>query len=300
MINRSMIAKQLAPGLFAKFGDGMRSVPKRYNKMFKTVDTERAYEEIVQVGAMPLAQVKQEGQSVSYAGYGEERTYTFRPFTSALGFIITKEAIDDNQYERGSTAYATELGRAMATAKEVVHANIFNNGFSGSYLGGDGVALFSTAHPFGSYTNANTFSAQVDLTESALELAYTTMSAWTDAGGKLVGFEPQRLLVAPGGRFTAERLLKSTGRVDSANNDVNPVRSLDLVPDGYMVNPFFTDPDAWFLTTNCPQGLMSFNRQGIEKRMNEDTDTYSLKVNFNERYVPGWANALGVFGVSGA
>lgn len=298
MINRAQIAKQLAPGLFAKFGDGMRAVPARWNKMFTVENTDRAYEEIVQVGAMPAAQVKAEGQSVNYVSYGEERTYRFSVITMALGYSITDEAIKDNQYEKGSSYLAMELGRSMAVAKEMHHANVFNNGFSVN--GGDGVPLFSTAHPFGTYTNANRPSVAVDLSESSLELMAVGIPAWTDAGGKLMAYEPNRLLIPPALRFTAERLLKSTGRTDTANNDVNPVRSLDLLPGGYMVNPYLTDPDAWFVTTNAPQGMMSFKRQGIEKRMHEDTDTFSLKVNFSERYIAGYANALGVWGSPGA
>lgn len=298
MINRAMIAAQLTPGLAGKFGDGMKLVSKRYNKMFTVKDTDRAYEEIVQVGALPIAQVKAEGQSVSYYGYGEERKYRFTVVTMALGFIITKEAMEDNQYEKGSTAYATELGRAMATAKEIHHANVFNNGFAVN--GGDGVPLFSVSHPFGSYLNANTPAVATDLSESSLEAAYTGIQSWTDAGGKLIAPELKRLLIPPQLEFVAERLLKSSGRVDTANNDVNPVRSLGVVPDGHMVNPFFTDPDAWFLTTNIPDSLLSFKRQGIEQRMNEDTDTHSLKVNYNERYIAGVANSLGVWGSPGA
>jgi hypothetical protein len=300
MINRSMIAKQLVPGIFAKFGDGLKSVPKRWDKMFEVETSDRAYEEIVQVGALPIAQVKAEGQSVNYVGYGEERTWRFNMLTMALGFIITKEAMDDNQYERGANAYAMELGRSMAVAKEIHHANIFNNGFSPSYPGADAQPLFSRSHPFGAYLNANTPAAGLDLTESSLELMSVETAAWTDGGGKLTAFEPKRLIVGPGNRFTAERLLKSSGQTSTGNNDINPVKSLDLLPGGYMVNPYLTDPDAWFVIMNAPTGLISFKRQAIEKRVHEDTDTFSLKTNFSERYVAGWANPLGVWGSPGA
>ncbi len=262
-INRALIAKQLVPGINALFGDSYNAVPKTWDRIFQSLSSDRAYEEDVKLGAPGLAADKAEGSSVSYEQWGEEYTVRYQHTTVAKGFIITEEAMEDNLYERGAMRYARAIGRSMAITKEIKGAAILNNAFTaGSYAGGDGVALCSASHPVGSYTNSNT--AAVDLSESALDAMYVAMSAWVDSGGKLFAARP------------------------------------NMLPGGYMVNQWLTDPDAWFVKTDVEHSLIHFKRSGMKKRMTEDEDTFSMKVNFSERYTFGFSDPLGIYGSSGA
>ena len=216
-----------------------------------------------------------------------------------MGFSITEEAMEDNLYERGAMRYARAIGRSMAITKEIKGAAILNNAFTaGSYAGGDGVALCSASHPVGSYTNSNT--AAVDLSESALDAMYVGLAAWVDSGGKLFAARPNMLVIPPSLMSTAERLLKTQLRVDTANNDVNFLVTSNMLPGGYMVNQWLTDPDAWFVKTDVEHSLIHFKRSGMKKRMTEDEDTFSMKVNFSERYTFGFSDPLGIYGSSGA
>lgn len=298
-INRALIAKQLVPGINALFGDSYNAVPKTWDRIFQSLSSDRAYEEDVKLGAPGLAADKAEGSSVSYEQWGEEYTVRYQHTTVAKGFIITEEAMEDNLYERGAMRYARAIGRSMAITKEIKGAAILNNAFSaGSYVGGDGVALCSASHPVGSYTNSNT--ANVDLSESALDAMYVAMSAWQDSGGKLFAARPKMLIIPPALMSTAERLLKTQLRVDTANNDVNFLVTSNMLPDGYMVNQWLTDPDACFIKTDVDHSLIHFKRSGMKKRMTEDEDTFSMKVNFSERYTFGFSDPLGIYGFSGA
>lgn len=297
-INRALIAKQLVPGINALFGDTYNAIPKTWDKIFQVMSSDRAYEEDVKLGAPGLASDKAEGSSVSYEQWGEEYTVRYQHVMVAKGFIITEEALEDNLYERGAMRHARAIGRSMAITKEIKGASILNNAFTaGSYAGGDGVALCSASHPVGVYTNSNT--AAVDLSESALDAMYVGMSAWVDSGGKLFAARPKMLIVPPALASTAERLLKTQLRVDTANNDVNWIVTSNLLPDGYMVNQWLTDPDAWFVKTDVEHSLIHFKRSGVKKRMTEDEDTFSLKVNFSERYSFGFSDPLGIYGSSG-
>ena len=298
-INRALIAKQLVPGINALFGDSYNQVPKTWDKIFQVMSSERAWEEDVKLGAPGLASDKAEGSSVTYEQWGEEYTVRYQHTTVAKGFIITEEAMEDNLYERGAMRYARAIGRSMAITKEIKGASVLNNAFTaGSYAGGDGKALCATDHPVGVYTNSNT--ASVDLSESALDAMYVALSAWKDSGGKLFAARPKQLIVPPALMSTAERLLKTQLRVDTANNDVNFLVTSNMIPEGYMVNQYLTDPDAWFIRTDVDHSLIHFKRSGMKKRMTEDEDTFSMKVNFSERYSFGFSDPLGVYGSAGA
>lgn len=298
-INRALIAKQLVPGINALFGDSYNAVPKTWDRIFQSLSSDRAYEEDVKLGAPGLAADKAEGSSVSYEQWGEEYTVRYQHTTVAKGFIITEEAMEDNLYERGAMRYARAIGRSMAITKEIKGAAILNNAFTaGSYAGGDGVALCSASHPVGSYTNSNT--AAVDLSESALDAMYVGLAAWVDSGGKLFAARPNMLVIPPSLMSTAERLLKTQLRVDTANNDVNFLVTSNMLPGGYMVNQWLTDPDACFIKTDVDHSLIHFKRSGMKKRMTEDEDTFSMKVNFSERYTFGFSDPLGIYGFSGA
>jgi len=298
-INRALIAKQLVPGINALFGDSYNQVPKTWDKIFQVMSSERAWEEDVKLGAPGLASDKAEGSSVTYEQWGEEYTVRYQHTTVAKGFIITEEAMEDNLYERGAMRYARSIGRSMAITKEIKGASVLNNAFTaGSYAGGDGKALCATDHPVGVYTNSNT--ASVDLSESALDAMYVALSAWKDSGGKLFAARPKQLIVPPALMSTAERLLKTQLRVDTANNDVNFLVTSNMIPEGYMVNQYLTDPDAWFIRTDVDHSLIHFKRSGMKKRMTEDDDTFSMKVNFSERYSFGFSDPLGVYGSAGA
>lgn len=298
-INRALIAKQLVPGINALFGDSYNAVPKTWDKCFQVMSSDRAWEEDVKLGAPGLASDKAEGSSVAYEQWGEEYTVRYQHTTVAKGFIITEEALEDNLYERGAMRYARAIGRSMAITKEIKGAAIFNNAFTaGSYAGGDGKALCATDHPVGVYTNSN--SASVDLSEAALDAMYVGLSSWVDSGGKLFAARPRMLIIPPALMSTAERLLKTQLRVDTANNDVNFLVTSNMIPEGYMVNQWLTDPDAWFIKTDVDHSLIHFKRSGMKKRMTEDEDTFSMKVNFSERYSFGFSDPLGIYGSAGA
>ena len=298
-INRALIAKQLVPGINALFGDSYTQVPKTWDKIFQVMSSERAWEEDVKLGAPGLAADKAEGTSVAYEQWGEEYTVRYQHTTVAKGFIITEEAIEDNLYERGAMRYARAIGRSMAITKEIKGAAILNNAFTaGAYVGGDGKALCATDHPVGSYTNSNT--ASVDLSESALDAMYVALSSWVDSGGKLFAARPRQLIVPPALMSTAERLLKTQLRVDTANNDVNFLVTSNMIPKGYIVHQYLTDQDAWFIRTDVDHSLIHFKRSGVKKRMTEDEDTFNMKVNFSERYSFGFSDPLGVYGSAGA
>lgn len=298
-INRARIAKQLVPGINALFGDSYNQVPKTWDKIFQVMSSERAWEEDVKLGAPGIASDKAEGSSVSYEEWGEEYTVRYQHTTVAKGFIITEEALEDNLYERGAMRYARAIGRSMAITKEIKGAAILNNAFTaGVYAGGDLKALCATDHPVGSYTNSN--AASVDLSESALDAMYVGLASWVDSGGKLFAARPRQLIIPPALMSTAERLLKTQLRVDTANNDVNFLVTSNMIPEGYMVNQYLTDPDAWFVRTDVDHSLIHFKRSGVKKRMTEDEDTFSMKVNFSERYSFGFSDPLGVYGSAGA
>lgn len=298
-INRALIQAQLEPGINAMFGDSYKSVPTTWDKIFQSLTSDRAWEEDLKLGAPGHAPDKAEGAAVSYTQWGEEYKVRYTHVMVALGFLITEEAMEDNLYEKGAMRYARAIGKSMAQTKEIKAAAILNNAFTaGASAGGDGVALASTAHPVGAYTNSNT--ASVDLTESALDAMMVQMTSWVDSGGKKINQKAKRLIIPPSLVSTAARLLKTVNRPDTANNDVNFLRTENIVPDGFMVNPYLTDSDAWYLTTDVDHGLIHFKRRGLQRRMTEDEDTYSLKWNTSERYSFGFSDPLGIYASQGA
>jgi phage major head subunit gpT-like protein len=245
--------------------------------------------------------VKNEGSAISYDNAQEAWSTRYNHETIALGFSITEEAVEDNLYDSLSARYTKSLARAMAYTKQVKAASVLNNGFSASYPGGDGVALFSTAHPLVSGgTNSNTPSTQVDLNETSLEAAVIQIAAWTDERGLLIAAKPKKLIVPPALMFTAKRLLDTELRVATADNDINALKQMGAIPEGYTVNHFLTDSNAWFLTTDVPNGMKHFVRTALQNSMDGDFDTGNVRYKARERYSFGWSDPLGMWGSSGS
>ena len=238
---------------------------------------------------------------MAYDNAQEAWTTRYNHETIALGFSITEEAIEDNLYDSLSARYTKALARAMAYTKQVKAAAVLNNGFSNTYAGGDGVALFSTAHPLVSGgTNSNTPSTQVDLNETSLEAAVIQIAAWTDERGLLIAAKPKKLIVPPALMFVADRLLETELRVGTNDNDINAIKNMGAVPEGYTVNHFLTDTNAWFLTTDVPNGMKHFVRTPLQNSMDGDFDTGNVRYKARERYSFGWSDPLGMWGSSGS
>jgi phage major head subunit gpT-like protein len=245
--------------------------------------------------------VKPEGTAVAYDNAQEAWTARYNHETIAMGFSLTEEAIEDNLYDSLSARYTKALARGMSYTKEVKAAAVLNNGFSAGYVGGDGVALFSTAHPLTSgATNSNTPSTQADLNETSLEAAVIQIAAWTDERNLLIAAKPKKLIVPPALMFVATRLLETELRVGTNNNDINALKNNGAVPEGYTVNHFLTDTNAWFLTTDVPNGLKHFVRTPLQNSMDGDFDTGNVRYKARERYSFGWSDPLGMFGSSGS
>ncbi len=247
------------------------------------------------------APVKNEGQAISYDNAQEAWTARYNHETIAMGFSITEEAMEDNLYDSLSARYTKSLARAMSYTKQVKAAAVLNNGFSSSVVYGDGVSLFSTAHPIVSGgTNSNRPATAADLNETSLEAAVIQIAAWTDERGLLIAAKPRKLVVAPSNMFVATRILETELRVGTADNDINALKSNGSIPEGYCVNHFLTDPDAWFLTTDVPNGLKHFVRTPMATSMDGDFDTGNVRYKARERYSFGWSDPLGMFGSSGS
>jgi hypothetical protein len=287
--------KALWPGVH-KFAMGVYdSFEEEFSKVYKVESSEKAYEEDVETTAFDLAQVKPEGSAVAYTGHSQRYTNV----AYSLGFIVTKEEIADNQYKDKAFKRAGLLSRSFRVTKEIVHWNVFNRATSGSYLGGDGVALLSTAHPTLSGNMSNRLATDADLSEASLEDMLTMIRVAKNSKGHPIMIKAEKLVVSPYDAFNAERILHSTLQNDTATNAVNAVKSRGLLPGGYMVGTYLTDADAWFITTNVDAGLTSFKRQGYEFTTDNDFDTENAKSKGYERYVPGWTDWRGVYGTSG-
>jgi phage major head subunit gpT-like protein len=245
--------------------------------------------------------VKEEGSAISYDNAQEAWTSRYTHETIALGFSITEEAVEDNLYDSLSSRYTKALARAMAYTKQTKAAAVLNNGFNSSYTGGDGVELFSTAHPLVSGgTNSNEPATAADLNETSLEAAVIQIAAWTDERGLLIAAKPKKLIIPPALQFVATRLLETEGRVGTADNDINAIMNNGVVPEGYTVNNFLTDDDAWFLTTDVPNGMKHFTRAAMTTGMDGDFDTGNVRYKARERYSFGWSDPLGMYGSPGA
>lgn len=300
VMTRSQQLKQLVPGLNALFGLEYKQYENEHAEIYDTESSDRSFEEEVKLSGFAAASVKAEGSAIDYDNGQEVWTARYNHETIAMGFSITEEAMEDNLYEQLSTRYTKALARSMAYTKQVKAAYPLNNGFS-AYQTGDGVALFSTAHPLVSGgTNANEPAVAADLNETSLEDAVINIAAWTDERGLLIAARPRKLIVPPALMFTATRLLETELRVGTADNDLNALKNNGSIPEGYRVNHFLTDPDAWFLKTDCPSGAKYFQRVAMSTGMDGDFDTGNVRYKARERYSFGFTDPLGFYGSPGA
>ena len=300
-ISRAQLLKELLPGLNALFGLEYARYGEEHKELYETETSERSFEEETKLSGFSAAPVKNEGSAIAYDNAQEAWTTRYNHETIALGFSITEEAIEDNLYDSLSARYTKGLARAMAYTKQVKAAAVINNGFSSAYAGGDGVALFSTAHPLvNGGTNSNRPSTGADLNETSLEAAVIQIAAWTDERGLLIAAKPKKLIVPPSLMFVATRLLETSLRVGTTDNDINALKNNGSIPEGYTVNHFLTDTNGWYLTTDVPNGLKHFVRSPLANSMDGDFDTGNVRYKARERYSFGWSDPLGVFGSPGS
>ena len=302
-ISRAQLLKELLPGLNALFGLEYKRYGEEHKEIYETETSERSFEEETKLSGFAAAPVKNEGNAIAYDNAQEAFTARYNHQTIALGFSLTEEAVEDNLYDTLSARYTKALARAMAYTKQVKAAAVLNNGFTNSaaYYGGDGVPLFSTAHPtVGGGTNNNTQTTATDLNETALEQAVINIAAWTDERGLLIAAQPRKLIVPPGNQFVATRLLETELRVSTADNDINAIKNNGSIPEGYTINHFLTDSDAYFLTTDVPNGMKHFVRTPLSTSMDGDFDTGNVRYKARERYSFGWSDPLGMWGSPGA
>ena len=299
-ISRAQLVKELEPGLNALFGLEYKRYENQHAEIYTTESSDRAFEEEVMLSGFANAEVKAEGQGVNYDEAQETYTARYTMETIALAFAITEEAIEDNLYDRLSSRYTKALARSMSNAKEVKGAATLNNGFS-TFLSGDQVSLFNIAHTTISGTNvANTFATQADLNETSLEQALIDVAAFTDERGLRIAAKAVKMIIPSANQFNAERLMKSQGRTQTADNDINAINSMGMVPQGYRVNNFLTDPDAFFLITDVPNGMKMFSRTPLTTSMEGDFDTGNVRYKARERYAFGASDFRGIYGVEGA
>ena len=300
-ISRAQLLKELLPGLNALFGLEYARYGEEHKEIYETETSERSFEEETKLSGFSAAPVKNEGSAIQYDNAQEAWTTRYNHETIALGFSITEEAIEDNLYDSLSARYTKGLARAMAYTKQVKAAAVINNGFSAAYAGGDGVALFSTSHPLvNGGTNSNTASTAVDLNETSLEAAVIQIAAWTDERGLLIAAKPKKLIVPPALMFVAKRLLDTELRVGTTDNDINALKQMGAIPEGYTVNHFLTDSNGWYLTTDVPNGLKHFERMALVNSMDGDFDTGNVRYKARERYSFGWSDPLGIWGSAGS
>jgi hypothetical protein len=299
-ISRAQMLKELLPGLNALFGLEYEKYEDEHEMIYETESSERSFEEEVKLSGFGAAPVKAEGAAISYDSAQESFTARYNHETIAMGFSITEEAMEDNLYDSLSARYTKALARGMAYTKQVKAVNPLNNGF-GSYNSGDGVTLFSTSHPLvNGGTNSNRPAVGADLNETSLENAIIEIAAFTDERGLLIAARPQRLIVPPALMFTAERLLETTQRVATADNDINAIRNMGAIPGGYSVNHYLTDSNAFFIITDVPNGMKHFQRTAMETSMDGDFDTGNVRYKARERYSFGVSDPLGIYGSPGA
>jgi hypothetical protein len=300
-ISRAQLLKELLPGLNALFGLEYARYGEEHKEIYETETSERSFEEETKLSGFSAAPVKNEGSAIRYDNGQEAWTARYNHETIALGFSLTEEAIEDNLYDSLSARYTKALARAMSYTKQVKAAAVINNGFSASYPGGDGVALFSTAHPLVSGgTNSNTPSTQADLNETSLENAVIQIAAWTDERDLLIAAKPRKLIVPSALQFVATRLLETSLRVGTNDNDINALKNNGSIPEGYTINHFLTDNNGWYLTTDVPNGMKHFVRTPLSNSMDGDFDTGNVRYKSRERYSFGWSDPLGMFGSQGA
>jgi len=300
-ISRAQLLKELMPGLNALFGMEYKTYGEEHKEIYETETSERSFEEETKLAGFSAAPVKNEGAAIAYDNAQEAWTARYNHETIAMGFSITEEAIEDNLYDSLAARYTKSLARAMAFTKQVKAASILNNGFNASFTYGDGQALFSTAHPLVSGgTNSNRPATAADLNETSLEAAVIQIAGWTDERGLLIAAKPRKLIVPPQLQFVATRLLETSLRVGTTDNDVNAIKTNGSIPEGYTVNHFLTDTNAWFLKTDVPNGLKHFVRVPLATSMDPDFDTGNSRYKARERYSFGCSDPLGMFASPGA
>jgi hypothetical protein len=302
-ISRAQLLKELLPGLNALFGLQYATYDQEHKEIYETETSERSFEEETKLSGFSAAPVKNEGSAISYDNAQEAWTARYNHETIALGFSLTEEAIEDNLYDSLSARYTKALARAMAYTKQVKSAAVLNNGFTNSaaYYGGDGVPLFSASHPLiTGGVNSNIPTTAADLNETSLEAAVIQISLWTDERGLLIASKPKKLVVPSSLQFVATRLLETELRVGTADNDINAIKNNGSVSEGYCVNHYLTDTNAWFLTTDVPNGMKHFVRSPLSNSMDGDFDTGNVRYKSRERYSFGWSDPLGMFGSAGA
>jgi hypothetical protein len=299
-ISRSQLVKELEPGLNALFGLEYKNYADEHAEIFDVENSDRAFEEEVMLSGFANASVKPEGSSVNYDTAQESFTARYTHETLALAFSITEEAIEDNLYDRLASRYTKALARSMANAKQVKAANVLNNAFSSSFTGGDGVELCSAVHPIVAGTFKNELSTAADLNETSLEQALIDIAAMTDERGLKIAAKGVKMIIPSALQFTAERLMKSQGRTATADNDINAVGSMGMIPQGYVVNHYLTDTDAFFIKTDVPNGLKMFVRAPIKTAMEGDFETGNVRYKARERYSFGFSDPRGIFGSPGA
>jgi hypothetical protein len=300
-ISRAQLLKELLPGLNALFGLEYNRYPEEHKQIFETETSERSFEEETKLSGFSAAPVKAEGAAMAYDNAQEAWTARYVHETIAMGFSITEEAIEDNLYDSLSSRYTKALARAMAYTKQVKAANILNQGFTGGPTYGDGKVLFATDHPLISGgVNSNRPTIGADLNETSLESAVIQIAGWTDERGLLIAAKPRKLIVPPQLQFVATRILETEQRVGTADNDINALKNNGSIPEGYTVNHWLTDPNAWFLTTDVPNGLKHFVRAPMKTGMDMDFDTGNSRYKSRERYSFGVSDPLGAFGSPGS
>ena len=299
-ISRAQLLKELLPGLNALFGLEYKTYEQEHAEIYETENSERSFEEEVKLSGFGAAPVKNEGSAISYDNAQGSFTARYNHETIAMGFAITAEAIEDNLYDSLSSRYTKALARAMAYTKQVKAAYPLNAGFS-AYQSGDGVSLFNASHPLVSGgVNSNRPTVGVDLNETSLEAAVIQIADWTDERGLLIAARPRKLIVPPDLMFVAQRILATELRPATADNDINALKSMGVIPEGFAVNHYLTDTNAWFLMTDVPNGMKHFVRAPLETSMDGDFDTGNVRYKARERYSFGVSDPLGIWGSPGS
>ena len=300
-ISRAQLLKELLPGLNALFGLQYATYDQEHKEIYETETSERSFEEETKLSGFSAAPVKNEGSAIQYDNAQEAWTARYTHETIAMGFSITEEAVEDNLYDSLSSRYTKALARGMAYTKQVKAAYVLNNAFTGGPTYGDGVVLCSTAHPLVSGgTNSNRPTTGADLNETSLENAVIQIAAWTDERGLLIAAKPRKLIIPPALQFVATRLLETELRVGTTDNDINALKNNGSISEGYTVNHYLTDTNAWFLTTDVPNGLKHFVRSPLSNSMDGDFDTGNVRYKARERYSFGVSDPLGIFGSPGS
>ena len=300
-ISRNQLVKELEPGLNALFGLEYKQYENQTSEIYTTESSDRAFEEEVMLSGFAQAQVKPEGSGVTYDNAQETFTARYTNETIALAFAITEEAIEDNLYDRLASRYTKALARSMAQTKQVKAVNPLNNGMpGGTFNSGDGVTLFNTAHTTLAGSFSNTLATAADLNETSLEQSLIDIAALTDERGLKIAAKGMKMIIPSALQFTAERLMASAGRVGTADNDVNAIKSMGMIPQGYSVNNFLTDTDAFFIITDVPNGMKHFERTPLTTKMEGDFDTGNVRYKARERYVFGVSDPRGIFSSPGA